>query len=138
MGLPYGLYWGFSIVGWLRVVNSRASRTLGAVGARGVVHMPQFNGKQEGAVVIHGAPGLRCPRNGKRTNHPIPSPIHTPLCALANKAHGKAMGGCYASPATGKHGVGARPGAFGRRGFGKPYHPNAGGEAGAGRLLSVT
>src|SRR6218665_1736385 len=93
MGLPYGLYWGFSIVGWLRAVNSRASRTLGAVGARGVVHRPQFNGKQEGAVVMHGAPGLRCPRNGQRTNHPIPSPLHTPLCALANQAHGKAWGG---------------------------------------------
>src|SRR6218665_3014562 len=92
MGLPYGLYWGFSIVGWLRVVNSRASRTLGAVGARGVVHMPQFNGKQEGAVVIHGAPGLRCPRNGQRTNHPISSPHHTPLCALPTKALGKAGG----------------------------------------------
>src|SRR6218665_3063936 len=138
MGLPYGLYWGFSIVGWLRVVNSRASRTLGTVGARGVVHMPQFNGKQEGAVVIHGAPGLRCARNGQRTNHPIPSPIHTPLCALANQAHGKALGGCSASPDTGQHGGCARPGAFVRRVFGKPYHPNAGGEAGAGRLLSVT
>src|SRR6218665_59418 len=113
MGLPYGLYWGFSIVGWLRVVNSRASRTLGAVGARGVVHMPQFNGKQEGAVVIHGAPGLRCPRNGQRTNHPIPSPIHTPLCALANQAHGKALGGVGRGGMGAKWGGGGAPGLWG-------------------------
>src|SRR6218665_4045707 len=93
MGLPYGLYWGFSIVGWLRVVNSRASRTLGAVGARGGVHMPQFNGKQEGAVVLHGAPGLCRARNGHRTDHQILSPVHTTLWALADQAHGKGLGG---------------------------------------------
>jgi hypothetical protein len=37
------------------------------VGARGVVHRPQFNGKQEGAAE-KSPPNLRCPRNGKWTN----------------------------------------------------------------------
>ena len=32
-----------------------------------MVHRPQFNGKQEGA--FNRPPNLRCPRNGKRTNH---------------------------------------------------------------------
>ncbi|BCO28082.1 hypothetical protein MIZ03_2975 [Rhodoferax lithotrophicus] len=34
-----------------------------SVGARGMVHMPQFNGKQGGAQ--RSKPNLRCPRNGK-------------------------------------------------------------------------
>jgi hypothetical protein len=37
------------------------------VGARGVVHMPQFNGKQEGKFTQN-RPNLRCPRNGKQTS----------------------------------------------------------------------
>jgi len=37
------------------------------VGARGVVHTPQFNGKQEG-LAVNSEPNLRCPRNGKWTN----------------------------------------------------------------------
>jgi hypothetical protein len=37
------------------------------VGARGVVHTPQFNGKQEGELGKSN-PNLRCPRNGKWTN----------------------------------------------------------------------
>jgi len=35
------------------------------VGARGVVHTPQFNGKQEGYVARSTRPHLRCPRNGQ-------------------------------------------------------------------------
>ena len=35
------------------------------VGARGVVHTPQFNGKQEGCVARSTKPHLRCPRNGQ-------------------------------------------------------------------------
>ena len=47
------------------------------VGARGVVHTLQFNGKQEDAEAMRAdnrraasakAFNLRCPRNGKRTN----------------------------------------------------------------------
>jgi hypothetical protein len=41
------------------------------VGARGVVHTPQFNGKQEG-YAKHGVPNLRCPRNGKWTRRKTP------------------------------------------------------------------
>jgi len=40
------------------------------VGARGVVHAPQFNGKQEGEPA-RGEPNLRCPRNGKQTRRPV-------------------------------------------------------------------
>lgn len=70
-------------MGWVRhgSVNCRvctvlARRILG-VGARGVVHTLQFNGKQEGVKAIRirsdGSEAaetfnLRCPRNGKRTN----------------------------------------------------------------------
>ncbi len=41
----------------------------GPVGARAVVRMAQFNGKQEGRRHIR-QPNLRCPRNGKWTNRP--------------------------------------------------------------------
>ena len=50
---------------------------MSVVGARGVVHMLQFNGKQEDAEAMCAdncraarakAFNLRCPRNGKRTN----------------------------------------------------------------------
>jgi hypothetical protein len=55
------------------------------VGARGVVHMPQFNGKQEGKFTPD-RPNLRCPRNGKQTSQARFSPrsafIHQPLDAL--------------------------------------------------------
>jgi hypothetical protein len=35
------------------------------VGARDVVHISQFNGKQEGRVARSTTPHLRCPRNGQ-------------------------------------------------------------------------
>jgi hypothetical protein len=44
---------------------------MASVGARGVVHTPQFNGKQEGTPSQASIrrrrwpPNLRCPRNGK-------------------------------------------------------------------------
>ena len=52
-------------------------RRIPFVGARGVVHMLQFNGKQEEVRAIRtgsaqsesaAISNLRCPRNGKRTN----------------------------------------------------------------------
>ena len=46
-------------------MGQRMTRIHG-VGARGVVLMPQFNGKQEDVNQL--TPNLRCPRNGKWTN----------------------------------------------------------------------
>ena len=79
-----------------------------AVGARSVVRMLQFNGKQEDADATRAdnsraanaaAPNLRCPRNGKRTNCAVQhwrKPViahtsrfhHKPLSAL-NKRMGR-------------------------------------------------
>ena len=74
------------------------------VGARGLVHGLQFNGKQEG--VPHSPPNLRCPRNGKQTSmgfDPAPLSSHKPLGAL-KQATGKAMKVASASPDTGQQG----------------------------------
>jgi hypothetical protein len=51
-----------------------------AVGARGVVHTLQFNGKQEGRLTPS-QPNLRCPRNGKQTRHLSPLQV-APLSSL--------------------------------------------------------
>jgi len=71
-----------------------------AVGARGVVQMPQFNGKQ-GGELVKSLPNLRCPRNGKWTNRKILLPSR-PLGVLAT--FGKAMAVDSISPDTGQHG----------------------------------
>ena len=72
-------------------------RTMPAVGARGVVHMPQFNGKQEGPFTPIG-PNLRCPRNGKQTRDPkpfwfapLPSRSHWIAGLVKGLCPGKAM-----------------------------------------------
>ena len=56
-----------------------------------MVHTPQFNGKQEGA--FNGLPNLRCPRNGKRTNHLLKNRFcfHQDHWAHAKHAAGKVM-----------------------------------------------
>ena len=48
------------------------------VGARGLVHKPQFNGKQE-SQPLRGALDLRCPRNGQQTG------IFAPLSSFATE-----------------------------------------------------
>jgi hypothetical protein len=73
-------------IGRAAVVSIYGDKTakIHGVGARGVVHTPQFNGKLEGSVG-NGPPNQRCPRNGKWTvcflvpsskTHPLSS---TPL-----------------------------------------------------------
>ncbi len=60
---------GVRIVGFTQGSQSKIK----IVGARGVVHTPQFNGKQEGRVAQRGSRlHLRCPRNGQWTNLSIP------------------------------------------------------------------
>ena len=73
------------------------------VGARGLVHGLQFNGKQGGAP--QRAPNLRCPRNGKQTDRHTAVPLSSqePLVAL-KQAAGKVMKVASASPDTGQHG----------------------------------
>mgnify|MGYP003432688605 CR=1 FL=1 len=58
-----------------------------------MVHRPQFNGKQEGA--FNRPPNLRCPRNGKRTNHLLKNRFcfHQDHWAHAKHAAGKVMEG---------------------------------------------
>ncbi len=63
-----------------------------AVGARGVVHMPQFNGKQEGRVHPN-RPNLRCPRNGKQTREPKPFRV-PPLSSRSHWITGLVKGLC--------------------------------------------
>ncbi len=59
------------------------------VGARGVVHTPQFNGKQEGCVARSTPPNLRCPRNGQADELVSSSvSVNKPLVAL-NKRLGR-------------------------------------------------
>jgi len=48
------------------------------VGARGLVHRPQFNGKQE-RDPLQGNLHLRCPRNGQQTG------IFAPLSSVATE-----------------------------------------------------
>lgn len=62
---------------------------MGAVGARGLVHKPQFNGKQEGRVARSTTPSLRCPRNGQADElTPSSVSVNMPLVAL-NKRLGR-------------------------------------------------
>ncbi len=76
------------------------------VGARGVVHMPQFNGKQEGRVARSTTPNLRCPRNGQ-ADEPFGSASVTQATERLEQALGKATEVVSASPDTGQQGGGA-------------------------------
>ena len=67
-GWKYTRRSGAHLVGQCTRAGCRQGRTrILRVGARGVVHTPQFNGKQEGQA-DQAEPNLRCPRNGKWTN----------------------------------------------------------------------
>jgi hypothetical protein len=88
-----------TIVGFVTDFNLK----IASVGARGVVHMPQFNGKQEGAPT-GSSPHLRCPRNGQADeSFAIRLPVTQPLDAL-NKRLGRRPASCSASPDTGQQG----------------------------------
>jgi len=76
------------------------------VGARGVVHTPQFNGKQEGCVARSTTPHLRCPRNGQ-ADEPFGSASVTQATERLEQALGKATEVVSASPDTGQQGGGA-------------------------------
>ncbi len=77
------------------------------VGARGVVHTPQFNGKQEGCVARSSPPHLRCPRNGQ-ADEPLGSASVIQATGRLEQATGKATEVVSASPDTGQQGGGAR------------------------------
>ena len=76
------------------------------VGARGVVHTPQFNGKQEGGVERSTTHSLRCPRNGQ-ADEPLCSASVTHATERLEQAFGKATEVVSASPDTGQQGGGA-------------------------------
>ena len=71
------------------------------VGARGLVHKPQFNGKQE-RKPPRGELDLRCPRNGQQTGI-LPRFHRLPLSAL-KQVLGKVMKVALLSPDTGQQG----------------------------------
>lgn len=73
------------------------------VGARGVVHMPQFNGKQEGRVARSTTLTLRCPRNGQ-ADEPLCSASVKQATGRLEQATGKATEVVSASPDTGQQG----------------------------------
>ncbi len=78
-----------------------------AVGARGLVHRLQFNGKQEGCVARSTRPHLRCPRNGQADELASSSvSVNMPLVAL-NKRLGRRQRLSPPSPDTGQQGGGA-------------------------------
>jgi vitamin B12 transporter len=75
-----------------------------AVGARGLVHKLQFNGKQEGCVARSTTPHLRCPRNGQADELVSSSvSVNMPLVAL-NKRLGRRQRQSPPSPDTGQQG----------------------------------
>ena len=71
------------------------------VGARGLVHKLQFNGKQE-SNPLRGELDLRCPRNGQQTGI-LPRFHRLPLSAL-KQVLGKVMKVALLSPDTGQQG----------------------------------
>ena len=77
------------------------------VGARGVVHTPQFNGKQEVGVARSTPSNLRCPRNGQ-ADEPLGSASVTQATGRLEQAPGKATEVVSASPDTGQQGGTAR------------------------------
>jgi len=87
-------------------VGARFIVKISAVGARGVVHMPQFNGKQEGRVARSTKLNLRCPRNGQ-TDELYSSAFVTQATGRLEQASGKATKVVSVSPDTGQQGGGA-------------------------------
>ena len=79
------------------------------VGARGLVHKPQFNGKQE-SQPSRGKLDLRCPRNGQQTGF-LPRFHQMPLSAL-KQVLGKAMKVALLSPDTGQQGGSSQEGLY--------------------------
>ena len=79
------------------------------VGARGLVHKPQFNGKQE-SQPPRGKLDLRCPRNGQQTGF-LPRFHQMPLSAL-KQVLGKAMKVALLSPDTGQQGGSSQEGLY--------------------------
>jgi len=77
------------------------------VGARGLVHRPQFNGKQE-SQPPRGDLDLRCPRNGQQTGI-LPRFHQMPLSAL-KQVLGKAVKVVLLSPDTGQQGGSSKEG----------------------------
>jgi hypothetical protein len=80
-----------------------------AVGARGLVHKLQFNGKQERRPP-RGDLDLRCPRNGQQTGF-LPRFHQMPLSAL-KQVLGKAMKVALLSPDTGQQGGSSQEGLY--------------------------
>jgi iron complex outermembrane receptor protein len=97
------------------------------VGARGVVHMPQFNGKQEEGVARSTHSNLRCPRNGQ-ADEPLGSASVTQATGRLEQAPGKATEVVSASPDTGQQGDLPQ---------GRLYDPSTVGEGGEGVYLLV-
>jgi hypothetical protein len=87
-------------------VAERLAAKISSVGARSVVHMLQFNGKQEGRVARSTTPNLRCPRNGQ-VDEPFGSASVTQATERLEQALGKATEVVSASPDTGQQGGGA-------------------------------
>jgi hypothetical protein len=79
------------------------------VGARGLVHKLQFNGKQERRP-FQGILNLRCPRNGQQTGF-LPRFHQMPLSAL-KQVLGKAMEVVLLSPDTGQQGGSSQEGLY--------------------------
>jgi hypothetical protein len=77
------------------------------VGARDLVHKPQFNGKQE-SQPPRGDLDLRCPRNGQQTGI-LPRFHQMPLSAL-KQVLGKAVKVVLLSPDTGQQGGSSKEG----------------------------
>jgi iron complex outermembrane receptor protein len=97
------------------------------VGARGVVHTPQFNGKQEEGVARSTPSNLRCPRNGQ-ADEPSGSASVTKATGRLEQATGKATEVVSASPDTGQQGDLPQ---------GRLYDPSTVGEGGEGVYLLV-
>ena len=97
------------------------------VGARGVVHTPQFNGKQEEGVARSTPFNLRCPRNGQ-ADEPSGSASVTQATGRLEQAPGKATEVVSASPDTGQQGDLPQGGL---------YDPSTVGEGGEGVYLLV-
>jgi hypothetical protein len=95
------------VLGILRVVKACALKFV-PVGARGVVHTPQFNGNQEGRAARSARPNLSCPRNGQ-ADEPLGSASVKQATGRLEQATGKATEVVSASPDTGQQGGGACP-----------------------------
>ena len=89
---------------------------MATVGARGLVHKPQFNGKQE-SQPSRGKLDLRCPRNGQQTGF-LPRFRQMPLSAL-KQVLGKAVKVVLISPDTGQQGGSSQEGLYVRALSGK-------------------